>query len=179
MTLHASANPPAPRGYAPLHPKDRGLVRSPQSATAAVTAFRTVLQHSLVTTFDLSVDEQLWAGFTLDAMLAPLLDLTPHTVPVAVRQEMIDGTYRRMLEQRAATGGRTVYDEGLAQPTLAEWVDLLIAPVEASYSLSVPLQAALRANLSSLLVDLGVATGANPRGATRIPASLRVPADRS
>lgn len=181
----ATATPvPMPAGYVPLHPRDRGLVANPESAAAHATALRSVLLHLMCDTWDLKEEEALWAGYRLDGILSPLLDVMPHTVPFAVRQEMLDGTYSRLVELRAKAHlvrGHVNFDPRIPQPTFSEWVETLINPIEASYDVSPLVLAGMRGELAQLLTDLGVGVAENPRGATHVPNDLRIRmfADRS
>jgi hypothetical protein len=173
--VHASGIQPA--GYVPVHPKDRGLKLSPTSSAAHAAGFRAVIVHLIADTFDLTEDEIMWTGYVMDQALSPLLSRTAHTVPFAVRQEMLDGSYSRLLELRIKarlTRGQCQYDPTVTHPTLNEWVDALAGPVEASYDLLPTEVATLRDRISQLLVDLGVEASGNPRGATHVPADLRV-----
>lgn len=175
---------PMPAGYVPLHPKDRGLVANPTSTTAHAAALRAVLLHLMCDTWDLKEEEALWAGYRLDAILSPLLDKLPHSVPFAVRQEMIDGTYSRLVALRAKAHmvrGHVTFDSRIPQPTFNEWVETLINPIDLSYDLTVATVANMRSEIAQLLTDLGVGARVNPRGATHVPNDLRnrMFADRS
>lgn len=175
---------PAPASFVPVHPRDRGMHRNPESAAAHAAALRAVLQHLVVDTFDLAEEETLWVGFRLDQILAPLLDLKPHIVPFAVRQEMLDGSYTRLLTLRskahlvrgqAATPGRVV------SVPLATWADAVMNPIVRSYSLRPMVEAEMAAQVQVMLRDLGVGDPTNPRAATHLPSDVRerIFADRS
>lgn len=180
----STATAAMPAGYAPLHPKDRGMVANPASSTAHAAALRAVLLHLMCDTWDLKEEETLWAGYRLDSILSPLLGVLPHTVPFAVRQEMLDGTYTRLVELRAKAHlvrGNVTFDPRIAQPTFNEWVETLVNPIESSYDINPIALAGIRAEIAHLLSDLGVGSIDNPRGATHVPNDLRIRmfADRS
>lgn len=184
MTPVTATAPALPAGYVPLHPKDRGMVANPSSAAAHAAALRSVLLHLMCDTWDLKEEESLWAGFRLDSILSPLLDVMPHTVPFAVRQEMLDGTYTRLVELRAKAHlvrGHVTFDPRIPQPTFSEWVETLVNPIESSYDISPVALASIRGEIAQLLSDLGVGNAENPRGATHVPNDLRTRmfADRS
>lgn len=184
MTPITATNEPTPAGYAPLHPKDRGLAQNPCSAAAHASALRSVLLHLMCDTWDLREEEALWAGFRLDSILSPLLDVMPHTVPFAVRQEMLDGTYSRLVQLRAKAHlvrANVTFDPRVIQPTFSEWVETLVNPIESSYDISPMVLANIRGEIAQLLSDIGVGRAENPRGATHVPNDLRTRmfADRS
>lgn len=166
-----------PSGYVPVKTvKDKGAVPSPKSSVAVACAMRNVLLHLISEAFDLREEETIYAGVALDNALAPLLDIQSHTVPFAVRQEMLDGSYSRVLELRAKARVRRanpLFDASLSQPTLSEWVETLISPIETSYDLRPVVIAGLRGAFSTLLSDLGVGDPRNPRAAAYVPADMR------
>jgi hypothetical protein len=168
-----------PRGlanYTPIQHKERVLTKNPESAAAHAGALHAVLLHLLADTFDLREEEVLWVSYNLDKTLSSLLDITPHSVPFACRQEMLDGTYTRLLELRGKshlTRSRSIYDENALQATLEEWVDTLMAPIVTSYNLRALVEATMRGQFKGLLIELGVGDLSNPRGATHIPIDLR------
>lgn len=167
-------------GYVPvpvLHPRDTGMRRNPDSAVAHVSAFRVVLLHLLTEAFDLREEEMLWTGYHLDSALAPLLDLSPHSVPFPVRQEMLVGSYSRLLALRAKAhlvrGGST-QDPKVSHAGVSEWADALMEPVISSYQLRPLTEATMRGQMVGLLRELGVGNSVAPRGATHLPTELRV-----
>lgn len=167
---------PATSHYVPVHPKDRGLARNPDSAAAHAAAMRAVLLHMLADTFDLHEEETMWAGYHLDRILAPLLAQSPESVPFSVRQEMLDGTYTRLLDLRSKAylvRGRSVYDKKVLQASVEEWADTLMAPIVNSYALRPLDEATIRGQFLGLLRELGVGDTAHPRGATYLPTELR------
>lgn len=174
-----------PSGYVPVQTtKDRGALANPKSAAAVACALRTVLLHSLAEAFDLREEETIYAGVALDEALASLLDLKAHTVPFAVRQEMLDGSYTRLLELRSKAKvkrANTQFDARLGQPSLSEWVEALMAPIETSYDLRPSLIASMRGFFATLLSELGIGDKKNPRAAAFVPADIRARlfADRS
>ena len=177
MASTSKDSTPAPAGYVAIHPKDLGLRLNPDSNAAHAAAFRAVLLYTLTYAFDLSEDEIVWTGYHLDTILAPLLEMKAHTVPFAVRQEMLDGAYTRLLELKISKERKqankletTVKTE---QASLEIWVDTLLTPIEISYPLSGAAEAELRVGISGLLQDLGIGITANPRQAVFLPVDIR------
>lgn len=164
-----------PAGYVPVHPKDRGLAVSPTSAAAHTSAMRTVLLYLIASTFDLREEETLWAGYRLDSALSPLLGKTPHTVPFAVRQEMLDGSYTRLLELRAkiTTCPQPATAVSCAQPSLSEWVETFCDIIESSYEMTSKDVTAVRGQLTNMLSELGVGSTSTSRAATHLPTVMR------
>lgn len=169
-------NPLAKVQYVPIHPKDNGMRVNPDSSTAQVSAFRTVLMQLLSSTFSLSEEESLWVGYRLDRILAPLLNAKSQAIPFAVRQEMLDHNYSRLLELQSKTNlvkAKIPYNPKVLSASIDEWADALIAPIETSYSLRPFDEATMRSEILNILRDLGVGDPVNPRVATYMPTDLR------
>lgn len=165
-----------PDGFRPVEIQDTGISVNPESAIANATAMRVVLLYMLAEAFDLRSEEQVWAGWALDDACSSLIDHKPHTVPLSVRQEMLNGTYSRMLELRAKPGplrNMNVYDTRVVHADAGEWADALVAPIQASYVLPPFKEIEIRALLVTLLLDLGIDNPTNPRGANHLPTELR------
>jgi len=157
--------------------KETGMQANPNSAAAHVSAFRSVLLHLLVEAFDLREEETLWVGYHLDKTLSPLLKLKPHAVPFPVRQEMLNGSYSRLLELRGKahiTRGHSVNDSRVLSASCDDWVETLISPIIESYNIRPITEATIRGQLLGLLRELGVGDPVNPRGSTYLPTELRV-----
>lgn len=168
--------------YVPIIPKDSGLRENPNSTTAKVTAFRSVLIHLLSTAFDLRDEEITWTGYRLDRALAPLLDKQSSVIPFPVRQEMLDGTYSRLVSLRKKKNRvPAAYDPKVLSATLEEWAEAILAPIFASYELRPLDEINMRSEIVTLLKNLGVGDPVNPRMATYLPSDLRqrIFADRS
>lgn len=130
--------------------------------------------------FDLYDEEDLWLGYHLDQLFAPLRDFTPHALPLPVRQELLDGTYSRLLELRYRARimrGQAPYDATVLHASKEEWADALLDPVFASYSLRPLIESGMRGGMIGLLTELGV-DGDPPRGTLFLPNDLRVRLDR-
>jgi hypothetical protein len=150
---------------------------NPDSRIAHAAAFRTVVLQVVTEAFDLYDEEHLWLGYHLDTVFAPLMDTLPHTVPLAVRQEMLDGTYSRLLELRNKAKrmqGQTSWDANVLHASAEEWTDALLSPVFSCYSLRPLTESGMRGNLLGLLRELGVGSAENPRGSTFLPNDLRL-----
>lgn len=151
------------------------VVTNPDSKAAAVEAFRAVTLHVLVDAFDLRWEEASVVGFRLDEILAPLLVHTPGAIPWAVRREMLEHTYSRLLARRqtmtasAASGPRS---EAL-QASAEDWAETLLAPVFLSYGLTPVQESRMHIEVRDLLAQLGVGDHRNPRPTLYLPADLR------
>lgn len=160
----------------PLHPKDHSQQANPDSAIAHAAAFRAVLLYTMVDTFDLIEEEVVWCGFQLDALLAPLAQLRPDSVPLPVRLEMVDGAYTRMMDARVSTGqlsGPTIASSAVTQASLGEWSDALISPILMSYNIPLAEQAKIQTGMTAMLSELGVGNEPGSRAATHIPKDMR------
>ena len=157
-------------------PEARATLPNPPSAAAHGIALRTVLLHLITDTFDLRPEETLWVGWQLDKACHPLAGVMPHSVPLAVRQEMLDGTYTRLLELRERARkirGQVWYDSAVLQASAEEWAEALMAPITQSYSLRPLVESAMYGHILGLLRELGVGDPVNPRGATHPPLDVR------
>jgi len=162
--------------YVPIHPKDNGMKVNPDSSTAKVSAFRAVLMQLLSSTFELREEELLWLGYRFDHLLAPLLSTQSNVVPFAVRQEMLDHNYSRLLALQSKTNlvkPVMPFNPKVLSATIEEWADALLAPIETSYELRPFDEATMRSEILSILRDLGVGDPVNPRAATYMPTDLR------
>lgn len=168
----------APTGFVNVPVSEERFRRvNPDSRIAHAAAFRTVVLQIISEAFDLYDEESLWLGYHMDTVFAPLMDTFPHTVPLAVRQEMLDGTYSRLLELRSKAKrlqGQTTYDANVLHASAEEWADALLSPVFSCYSLRPLTESGMRGNMLGLLKELGVGSKTNPRGATYLPNDLRL-----
>lgn len=175
-SIAATAAPPA--GFTPLPSESKSRPLKHEDANVAHAAgFRTVFLYLLADAFDLVDTEVLWAGYHLDTIFAPLVDHTPHAVPLAVRREVNDGTYSRLMElreQARVIRGDVVHDPLVLQASADEWADMIIEQVASCYNLRPITESAMRGHMIGLLTELGVGSSANPRGATFLPTDLRL-----
>lgn len=168
-----------PAGFAPLPRGEQRYTRvNPDSKIAHAAAFRTVLLHTITESFDLNSWESLWAGYHLDGMLAPLVESMPHTVPLAVRQEMLDGTYTRLLELRDRAKVQSTGRSGKGNTALSasadEWADIITDQITACYDLRPITEDGIRGQVVGLLRELGVGDSRNPRASAFLPNDLRI-----
>jgi hypothetical protein len=172
---------PVPPGYAPVTgvPSRDSIWPLPSTdmKVAYAAAFKIVVLQVMTEAFDLFDEEHMWLGFHLDTMFSPLLDLTPHTVPLPVRQEAQNGTYSRQLElrHRAKTvRGQAVFNANVLQATREDWASALLNPVFASYVMRPLSESSMRGQMLGLLAELGIGDPGNPRGALFLPTDLRL-----
>lgn len=157
-------------------PDARAAMPNPPSAAAHCIALRTVLLHLITDTFDLRPEETLWVGWQLDKACHPLASVMPHTVPLAVRQEMLDGTYSRLLELRERARkarGQVWFDSAVLHASPEEWAEALMAPITHCYSLRPLTESAMYGHILGMLRELGVGDAVSPRGATHLPMDVR------
>ena len=177
MSHSGDATSTGPVGFLPVSGEERYRRVNPDSRVAHAAAARTVILQVVSEAFDLYDEEEMWLGYHLDNVLAPLLDVLPHTVPLAMRQEMLDGTYSRQLELRGRAKllrGQAKYDSGVLNATVADWVEALLGPIFMSYRLRPLVEDSIRGQLAGLLRELGVGNAKNPRGALFLPNDLRM-----
>lgn len=172
--LDAATRPP--RGYSPLRSSSPARERaSSDDATAYAAGFRAVTLYLLADAFDLHDTEAMWTGYHLDTVFAPLASILPHTVPLAVMQEVKDGTYSRQLELRERARlarGNVISDPNVLQAAPEEWAKVIIDQVQKCYRLRPIEESAMTGRLVGLLTELGVGDVENPRGATFLPMDL-------
>lgn len=169
--------PAPPTGFTALAAADkRSTLPNPDSLVAHATAMRTVMLYRLVEAFDLRPEESMWAGYHLDKVCEPLMTLRPSNVPMAVRQEMLDGSYSKLLELRERVSmarSQTTYDHSITHASAEEWAEALIEPVFHSYDLRPILESQILGQIVGMLRELGVDDKNDPRGATFLPKELR------
>jgi hypothetical protein len=174
----AQATDAPPPGFNPVPVAHHTRATVHENSTIAhASGFRTVFLYLLADAFDLTDSEILWAGYHLDTIFAPLLDQAPHAVPLAVKREVFDGTYTRLMELRSRarlSRADTTHDPNVLQATADEWADMVMEQVTSCYSLRPITESAMRGHLIGLLTELGVGTPDNPRGATFLPTDLRL-----
>jgi len=164
----------APRGGLRFADARAAAVAS-QTPTDTLAALRTVLLYTLADPFVLCADEIIAAGVYLDHILAPLTGQRPGVVPLAVRKEILDGTFSAGLDVITRTGGSVAgYDPDVTQASAADWVSVLMHLVEQCYSLPAADDIAMAGRLTSLLRDLGIGDPVNPRAAMYLPADVRL-----
>lgn len=152
------------------------LAENPTGAIAPMEALRTVILFTISDAFGLVSEEVLWAGYHLDEILAPLVSKQPVSVPLAVRQEMLDGTYTRSLEQieaRDDRSGGTVWDPNAVHATVNDWAAVTMQMITECYRLRVMEESAMHGQIIGLLRELGVDDPNNPRPARYLPNDIR------
>ena len=178
VKLNSSEKVQAPKGYSPLSRSEERYKRTnPDSKVAHAAAMRTVILQVVTEAFDLYDEERLWLGYHLDNLFAPLLELTPHAVPLPVRQEMLDGTYTRLLELRNVAkkhNPEQKFNKQVLQASSEEWVEVLLSPVFSSYQLRPLVESSMRGQMLGLLHELGVDDLNNPRPTMFLPSDLRL-----
>ncbi len=177
MTKMTSAST-APVGFSDVPVSEERFRRlNPDSNIANAEAFRTVTLQIISEAFDLYDEEQMWVSYHLDTTFAPLMDLRPHMVPVSVRQEMLDGTYSRLIELRSkakSLKGQTQFDKATLHASAEEWTDALLDQVFSCYTLRPLTESSMRGDLLGIFRELGVGDAKNPRGASFLPNDLRL-----
>lgn len=172
MTILADTN--TRTAVFPWENTDVGDYLLPDSQVVKAEAMRTFLLYMVVESFDLTHEEQLWAEWVMDDVCGPLMVLQPVQVPVAVRQELLKGSYTRLLRKRSREkASKAIFDPSVKQATRDEWVAAILLPLTESYELHPLQELEIRTLIVGLLTDLGVGHPANPRGATYLPTELR------
>lgn len=171
----ASSAAPRPQGYTPLARPALSTRPNPDSAIAHAEALRRVLLYLIVDSFDLHDEEVVWVGHALDDVSGLVADLPVRQVPLAVRQEMLNGTYSRLFDLRASarSAARGHQPTGADTAPLDVWVDTLAGSVAASYDLPALVEARIRTIMDNILQQLGVGAVDQPRVASHLPTELR------
>jgi hypothetical protein len=150
------------------------VVENPPDPAVTVAALRTVMLYSIGDPFGLLPEEILWTGFYLDKILAPLQGRDPGDVPLAVRREMLDGTYSQILTRMERRGtAPPVFDPDVPRADINDWAAVLMASVTQCYSLRPMDESSMHGQLVGLLRELGVGDPSNPRGARYLPNDVR------
>lgn len=141
------------------------------------SAFRKVIAYNITDIFDLTVEETMWLQRELINHLPNLSEYPSNSVPLAVKKELEEGKYTAMLSQRALSEvvrGSAITHKTKTIPERKYWVMLFLSSLESSYKLPSSVSLQLHKMLDSALLELGVGTEKNPRGATKMPTELRL-----
>jgi hypothetical protein len=166
------------RGEAtPVRRAEARVVReNPDGAVEPLVALRTVVLYTVTDAFGLVVEEVMWAGYHLDRVLAPLLGKAPQMVPLAVRQEMLEGTYSaalETLESRDGQGASAAYDPQVVHATIQDWAGVIMQMITTCYPLRPMDESSMHGQIVGLLRELGVSDPSNPRPARYLPNDVR------
>lgn len=154
----------------------RAARTNPAGALAPLEALRTVVLYTYADAFALVPEEIMWAGYHLDDILAPLVDRKPGSVPLAVRQEMLDGNYTRALaaiEKRDDRATTLVWDHQATHATGNDWAAVTMQMISECYHLRPLEESAMHGKMVGLLRELGVDNPTNPRPARYLPNDIR------
>jgi len=149
---------------------------TPGGPESALSALHTVLLFTVTDVFGLVPEETLWTEYHLDEILAPLLASEPHAVPIAVRQELLQGEYGARL---AALTARSDRDAGMAHDGTArsasaeDWAAVFMQMITACYHLRPMVESGMRGKLVGLLRELGVDHAEAPRASRYLPNDVR------
>ena len=139
-----------------------------------VEALRVVLVYTVADAFALCPEEITWLGLHVGSLLAPFTDTMPEKLPVAVRQEMMSGSYTDMLARIERNGFATpVGDPAAMSASVDDWTNVLMRMVTECYSLSPVNEVQMRAATRDILDSLGVGHRQNPRPGRYLPVSVR------
>jgi hypothetical protein len=147
-----------------------------ESSAATADAMRTVTLYLLAETFDLRPEEIMWCGWRFDGIHTELSSHTPHTLLLAARQEILTDAIGGLLDRRLTTtrgAGQTQFNGEVAHASLDEWTETIAAPILLSYTLPVISETRVRAEIRTILAELGIGNPTNPRASTFLPSSLR------
>jgi hypothetical protein len=141
------------------------------------SAFRKVIAYNITDIFDLTVEETMWLQRELISYFPDLSIYSSNSIPLAVKKELEEKKYTSMLSQRAlsesARGSSITHKTGTI-PERKYWVMLFLSSLESSYKLPANITLQLHEMLDRILSELGVSAKDNPRGATKMPAELRL-----
>lgn len=174
-------NYPPPQGYTHIkeNEKDTGLRLNPTSPHVQSAAIRKVLMYLISDALDLIEEEEVWAGWQLDDILSNLMEEQPHSVPFSARQEMLNGTYTKLLEARRRTmekranSNALLYSSTVKQASANDWAEAILGTLQTSYNLHPLDEMKFKSQLVNLFSELGVGNANNPRGAAYIPSDIR------
>lgn len=163
--------------YQPVRRSEARAARSnPEGTVVPVEALRTVVLFTLADAFALVPEETMWADHRLADILAPLTAFEASSVPLAVRQEMLEGNYRHALEAIGRRNPHTstpVWDKEAVKATAEDWAGVTMQMVTECYTLRPLDESAMHAKLLGLLRDLGLDHPYNPRPARYLPNDVR------
>jgi hypothetical protein len=152
-------------------------VPEPTGGADLLRAWRTVMLFTLTDSFALQPEEIMWAGYHLDAILAPLRGRASVLVPLAVRQEMsAPHPYSAALaEAEAASAPVTVgtFDPSVTHAAVTDWAGVFMAMISGCYPLRPLEEATMRGQIVGVLTELGVGHPSNPRPARYLPNDVR------
>jgi hypothetical protein len=158
------------------HAEVRATRENPDGAVEPLVALRTVVLWTVTDAFGLVVEEVMWTGYHLDRILAPLLGKEPQMVPLAVRQEMLEGNYTAALDNLESRDGQdaaAAYDPQVVHATIQDWAGVIMQMVTTCYPLRPMDESAMHGQVVGLLRELGVSDPTNPRPARYLPNDVR------
>lgn len=168
--------PPA-EGPGPVRKTEARAARTnPEGAQAPLIALRTVILFTFTDAFGLVPEESMWVAYHLDEVLAPLLSKRPGNVPLAVRQEMLEGNYSAALnriEERDDRFAAGVFDPAAKRATATDWAAVTMQMISECYQLRPLDESAMTGQIVGLLRELGVDDPKNPRPARYLPNDVR------
>lgn len=145
--------------------------------TNITAAFRKVLAYNISDIFDLTTEETMWLQSVLRGNFIKLERYPSSAVPLSVKQELEKGIYTKLLSQRAlseSARGSSIIKSGNSIPPRKYWIMFLLSPLVSSYDLPESEVLKLHELLDKILIELGVGHQTNPRGATKLPAELKL-----
>lgn len=154
----------------------RAALRNPDSNVASLDALRTVILYTFTDAFGLVTEETLWVGYHLDEILAVLMNKTPENVPIAVRQEMLEGVYSAALqtiELRDDRDAAVAWDKNTVHATAQDWAAVTMQTITECYQMRPLEESAMHGKIVGVLRELGVDSPTNPRAARYLPNDVR------
>jgi hypothetical protein len=148
-------------------------------AQVQAKSLRTVILYNLAETFDLVDEEIIWARHQFEEIVELLSNYQAVSPTLSMITEIRNGAYSNLLSIRTKAhvprGNVTQPNKGNKQPTLENWVDALVQPVEMAYpQLSSNETIQIRSAISYILRNIGVGDVSSPRGCTRLPVELKL-----
>lgn len=150
-------------------------VKSAPSHTCKETiakAYRSVVNATLVDVFSLLDEESLWVNYHLEKVSELTKDAEIISLPIAVNNEIKTSKYSKMLflgnkEPSYAS------NSNIPQASIEDWTTIFTEMISEGYQLNSISEAGISAIIYTMLAELGVGTGDNPRGARYLPNTIR------
>lgn len=156
--------------------EERATRMNPEGQVAPLVALQTVVLWTLTDAFGLVPEETMWASYHLDEILSPLMGKEPTSVPLAVRQEMLDKNYSAALERMESRDDRfaaATFDPAAKRATAHDWAAVTLQMITECYRMRPMEESAMTGLIVGLLRELGVDDATNPRPARYLPNDVR------
>lgn len=147
-----------------------GTLFSPERVNSAC---KTTLVYFIAEAFALRPEEVFWTSHKIKEILRPMTHRNYIGLPTAVKQELIDGKYSRLLDSIVSEEQPYRGVPEVLQASVQDWAQTLASSVRNTYELRPLEDLPLTQQFAGLLTELGVGNPNNPRYSVYLPSAVR------